>query len=287
MKLAIKRRTVLQAVSVSIIFITVIVGWLYLEYSSFIFQSSFDFNVYLDKTEDTTIQESSTSSNVIVFSNSLKSRPVEAYIANCPKYSVCTLSITNAHPTYTSELSIEVSGSTPAGTYPINIFAVSSGIKKATTYYLTVSPRGCNCSEWTNQGCGGSCESKMYLARTCKPRGCDTEFRCAYNFSCIEDFYLESVPTYSQALYQKASFVIRITSVNNFSDLIYLSTNNCPRGSSCSYSFNPVKVPEGGVATSLLKVSTALNAIIGEFTITTLGIGNKTVRSTNSTIKID
>jgi hypothetical protein len=287
MKLSIRKRTISQTLSSLIILITVLVGWLYLEYSSYVAQRSFDFSVYLDKSEGTVIQENSTSTNVIVFSSSAKSKPVEIYTSNCPKYSTCTLSITNAYPTYTSELAIEASDSTPAGTYPINVFAASSGMRKATTYYLTVKPIGCTCIDWINEGCGGRCGSQMYLARMCKPRNCDIEFRCAYNFSCIEDFYLESIPNYSEALYQKASFVIRITSVHDFSDFVYLSTSSCPRGSSCSYSPNPVRASPGGVATSLLNVRTALGAVIGEFTITTLGINNGTIRSTNSTIKID
>jgi hypothetical protein len=175
---------------------------------------------------------------------------------------------------------------TPTGTYPISIFATSPGIKKTSTYYLTVKPKECVCTEWISQGCGGRCTSQMYMVRKCEPKGCDIESRCAYNESCIKDFSIESIPSYKQVVGQKASFIINIDSINKFSGLVYLSVSNCPIGSVCSYSISPVNVPSEGVATSLLTIQTALDTVIGNFTITTTGISNNTIHSTNSTITI-
>lgn len=276
-----------ETISILIILSVFAFGWLYLEFMFYTVQKTFDFNIYLEKNEGTASQEKSISSTIIVFSNfKEKSKPVEIYVSNCPKYATCSLSINNANPTFTSELTITPSELTPTGTYPINIFATGGGINKATTYYLTVKTKECICTAWINQGCGGRCDAQMYMVRKCEPKSCDIESRCAYNYSCVKDFSIESIPSYSQVSNQKASFIIKITSINDFSGLVYLSISNCPIGSICSYSLSPVNVPLNGSATSLLNIKTALVAVTGNFTITTTGISNNTIHSTNSTIAI-
>ncbi len=252
----------------------------------YIFPQPFDFNIYIEPKEGTISQEKSITSTVIVFSDSEDSREVEIYISNCPKHTACFLSVNNATPTYTSELTIIPSESTPEGTYPINIFASSFGIKKTSTYYLTVKPKECLCTRWINKGCGGPCTSQMYMVRTCEPSNCDIESRCAYNSSCIKDFSIESIPNYTKVVAQKASFVINVSSINRFSGLVHLSLSGCPIGSICSYSISPVNVPSEGFATSVLNIQIAMATLIGDFTITTTGISNTTIHSTNSTITI-
>ncbi len=282
-----KKKTFLQIISLLIIFTVFFIGWFYLDFVFYIFQRPFDFNIYLEPNEGEISQEKTIKSVVIVFSQfKEKSKPVELYISNCPKYAECSLSITSAKPTYTSELKITPSELTPIGTYPINIFATSSGIKKAKTYYLTVKSKECICTEWINQGCGGPCTSQMLVTRKCEPKGCDIESRCAYNHSCIKDFSIKSIPSYKKVVNQEASFIINVSSINKFSGLVYLTASNCPIGSICSYSISPVNVPSEGFATSLLTIKTALGTVIGNFTITTTGISNNTIHSTNSTITI-
>ena len=280
-----KKKTFLQIISLLIIFLIFFAGWFYLESIFNIFQP-FDFNVYIEPNDGTISQEKSITSTVIVFSNLEKSKPVELYVSNCPKYTTCSLSINNANPTYTSELTVTPTELTPTGTYPVSIFAVGVGIKKTSTYYLTVKPKECICTRWISQGCGGRCTSQMYMVRDCEPKDCDIESRCAYNSSCIKDFSIESIPSYREVVNQKASFIIKITSINKFSGLVYLYASNCPLGSICSYSISPIDVPSEGVATSSLNIQAALATVMGDFTITTTGISNDTIHSTNSTTTI-
>lgn len=286
MKIAIKRKKFFEIIALLIILIIFAFGWLYLEVIFHVIQKPFDFQIYFEKNEGTVAQEKSITSTVIVFSDFNKPEPVEIYVSNCPKYSTCTLSINNANPTYTSGLTITPSELTAEGTYPINVFAVGGGINKAATFYLTVTPKECICTPWISEGCGGKCDYQMYVVRSCEPRGCDIESRCAYNASCIKDFSIQSTPSYSAVVSQKASFVIRVTSINDFLGFVFLTASNCPPGAVCSYSLSPVNVPLNGSATSLLKIQTALGVSLGDFTITTTGISNNTIHSTNSSITI-
>jgi len=287
MKIAIKKKKMFfETIAVLIVLAIFLVGWLYLEYIFKIILKPFDYNIYLEPTEGTAFQEDSINSAVIIFSNSSIDEPVEIYVSNCPKQVICRLSITNATPTYTSELLIEASKLTPEGTYPINIFAVSGSTKKVATYYLTIKPKGCICTPWINQGCGGICDLQMRLVRECEPKNCDIESRCAYNSSCVKDFSITSIPNYSLVSNQKASFTIKISSISNFSGLVYLSHSNCPPGAVCSFSLSPVNVPLNGSAISLLNIQTALGIAVGNFTIITTGFSNKTIHSTNLTITI-
>ncbi|NIO44296.1 MAG: hypothetical protein GTN36_01955 [Candidatus Aenigmarchaeota archaeon] len=282
-----KKKIFLQIISSLIIFLIIFAGWFYLEFIFRVSQVPFDFNIYIEPNEGIVTQEKTITSSVIVFSDSEDSEEVEIYVSNCPKNTKCFLSIDNATPTYTSELIITPSKSTPPGTYPINIFAVGVGIRKNSIYYLTVEPFECVCTNWINKGCGGPCTSQMYMTRSCEPKDCDAESRCAYNSSCIKDFSIESIPTYSEVTNQEASFVINISSNNKFSGLVYLFDSGCPIGSICSYSINPVNIPSEGFATSLLSIQTALSTVIGNFTIKTTGISNTITQSTDSTITID
>ena len=281
-----KKKTFLQIISLLIIFVVFLIGWFFLDVMFYIFQKPFDFNIYIEPGEGIVSQEKSITSAVILFSDSEDSGLVEIYVSNCPKHTTCFLSISNATPTYTSELTITPSESTPAGTYPINIFAVGGGIRKNSIYYLTVKPSECVCTNWVNKGCGGPCTSQMYMTRSCEPEDCDAESRCAYNSSCIKDFSIESIPSYSKVVGQKASFIINISSINKFSGLVYLSVSGCPTGSLCSYSVSPINIPSEGFATSLLTIQTALSTLIGNFTIITTGVSDSTIHSTNSTITI-
>ena len=288
MKIVIKKKKMfLEIISLLIILIVFTYGWLYLEVIFHVVQKPFDFEIYLEPKEGNVSQEDSINSTVIVFSDFNKYSPVEIYISNCPQYSTCTLSISNANPTYTSTLTIAASSLTPTGTYPINIFASGGGINKAATYFINVITKGCICEPWISQGCGGKCGSQMYVTRNCEPKGCDIESRCAYNYSCIKDFTLESIPTYSIVAEQKAFFTIKITPVNGFSGFVYLSTTSCPPGAACFYSLSPVYVPSNISVNPSLTVRTALGKALGEFTITTTAFSDKIIHTTNSTVKIN
>jgi len=286
MKIAIKRKKFFEIISLLFILIVFTYGWLYLEVVFNVVQKPFDFQIYFEKSEGTVAQEKSITSKVIIFSDFNKSKSVEIYVSNCPQYSTCTLSISNANPTYTSDLTITSSELTTEGTYPINVFAVGGGINKAATFYLTVKPKECICTPWISEGCGGKCDYQMYVVRSCQPKGCEAESRCAYNSSCIKDFSMQSMPSYGRPVNQKAYYTIKITSINDFSDLVYLTASNCPPGAVCSYSLSPVRVPIGGSATSTLTIIASLGSAIGDFTVTTTGFSNKTFHSTNSTITI-
>lgn len=286
MKLAIKRKKFFEIVALLIVLLVFAFGWLYLEVIFNVVQKPFDFQIYFEKNEGIVAQEKSITSTIIVFSDFNKSEPVDMYVSNCPKYSTCVLSISNADPTYTSELTITPSELTPEGTYPINIFASGGGINKAAIFYLTIKPKECICTPWISEGCGGKCGSEMYIVRKCEPSRCDAESRCAYNSSCIKDFSIESIPTYSRPVNQKAYYIINITSINGFSGFVFLTASNCPPGAVCLYSSSPAYVPVGGSATSQLTIIASLGSAIGDFTVTTTGFSNKTFHSTNSTITI-
>jgi hypothetical protein len=286
MKIAIKRKKFFEITALLIILLVFAFGWLYLEVLFNVIQKPFDFEIYFENNEGIVIQENSINSKVIIFSDFNKSKPVEIYVSNCPQYSTCTLSINNANPTYTSDLTITPSELTTEGTYPINVFATGGGINKAATFYLTVKPKECICTPWISEGCGGKCGYQMYVVRSCQPKGCEAESRCAYNSSCIKDFSIQSIPSYGRPVNQKAYYTIKITSINGFSDLVYLTASNCPPGAVCSYSLSPVRVPIGGSATSTLTIIASLGSAIGDFTVTTTGFSNKTFQSTNSTITI-
>ena len=287
MKVILRKRILLKLLVLSFMIMIFAIGWLFLDYQYYSEMSMFDVDVYMNPAEASLVQGESIEAAVIVFNNESNRKPVVLYVSNCPRYSVCSLSLDSAIPTFTTTLMVETSEDTPPGTYPISVFVVGGLTKEATTYYLTVKPIECVCSDWVNRGCGGSCGSMMYLSRVCDPRSCDAESRCAYNASCIKDFLLESQPQYQKAYGQKATFNIKITSINNFSDFVYLSTDSCPFGAVCKYSLNPVLVPEGGFAISELAVSTSLGAAFGEFNITTTGINNETINQVNSTISIN
>jgi len=286
MKIAIKKKNFFEITALLIILLVFAFGWLYLEVVFNVIQKPFDFDIYFEKNEGTVIKEKSITSTIIVFSDFKKPQPVEIYVSNCPKYSTCTLSINNANPTYTSDLTITPSELTPEGTYPINVFATGGGINKAATLYLTIKPKECICTPWISEGCGVRCNSEMYIVRSCEPKGCDLESRCAYNSSCIKGFSIQSTPSYSRIANQKAFFIINITSINGFSDFVYLTASNCPPGAVCSYSPSPVYVPIGRSAVSTLTIIASLGSAIGDFTVTTTGFSNKTFHSTNSSITI-
>jgi hypothetical protein len=286
MKMAIKKKKFFEIIALLIILLVFAFGWLYLEVVFNVIQKPFGFEIYFEKNEGTVVQEKSITSTIIVFSNFSKPEPVEIYVSNCPKYSTCTLSINNANPTYTSDLMITPSELTPEGIYPINVFATGGGINKAATFYLTVKPKECICTPWVSEGCGVRCDSEMYVVRSCEPKGCDVESRCAYNSSCIKGFSIQSTPSYSRIANQKAFFIINITSINGFSDFVYLTASNCPPGAVCSYSPSPVYVPIGRSAASTLTIIASLGSALGDFTVTTTGFSNKTFHSTNSSITI-
>jgi len=286
MKLAIKKKKFFEIIALLIILLVFAFGWLYLEVVLNIIQKPFDFDIYFENSEGTVTQEKSITSTVIIFSNFGKPQPVEIYVSNCPKYSTCVLSTSNANPTYTSDLTITPSELTPEGIYPINVFATGGGINKAATFYLTIKTKECICTSWVSEGCGGKCDYQMYVVRSCEPKGCDLESRCAYNSSCIKGFSIQSTPSYSRIANQKAFFIINITSINGFSDFVYLTASNCPLGAVCSYSSSPVYVPIGGSAVSTLTIIASLGSAIGDFTVTTTGFSNKTFHSTNSSITI-
>jgi hypothetical protein len=252
----------------------------------FMNQRSFDFTLYTANNENTVFGGESVNSTVIVFSSASNQRPVELYVSNCPRYATCVLSTSNSVPTFTTEITFSASESTPEGVYPVSVFAVGGGLKRSVTYYLKVETRECNCTPWVGWGCGGMCGSDMYLSRTCSPRLCGIESRCAYNSSCVGDFTIESSPNKAKAINQKADFTIRLKSVNSFSDYVYLSTSSCPAGSVCAYSLNPVFLPVNGSASSLLSIRTPLNVVVGDFNVTTLGIGNETMHSASSILTI-
>jgi hypothetical protein len=286
MRIAIKRKKFFEIISLLVILIVFTYGWLYLEVVFNVIQKPFDFQIYFEKSEGAVAQEKSITSAVIVFSDFNKPEPVEIYVSNCPQYSTCTLSIANANPTYTSDLTITPSELTPEGTYPISISAAGGGINKAATFYLTVKPKECLCTPWVSEGCGGKCDYQMYIVRSCEPKGCDVESRCAYNSSCIKDFSIQSIPSYNRPVNQKAYYMINITSINGFSDFVYLTVSNCPSGAVCSYSSSPLYVPLGGSANSQLTIIASLGSVIGDFTVTTTGFSNNTFHSTNSSITI-
>jgi hypothetical protein len=286
MKLILKKRLLMQSLALLLIAMVFSLGWVYLDYAFLSRQRSFDFELYSEPAQIGVYQGESINSTIIVFSNTQNYKPVELYVSNCPEYSICYVSTSNAMPTFTSDLIVSTSELTPEGTYPVNVVGAGSDARRSVTFYIDVKKRGCECSDWINEGCGGMCGSDMYLARTCNPRRCDIEFRCAYNSSCYKDFSIESIPNFIRASDQKAQYVIRLTSLNNFSDFVYLSSNGCPDGSACSYSINPVFVPEGGDAKSYLNVRTALGGASGYFNITTTGVFNKTAHSAVSEILI-
>ena len=217
-----KKKRFLQVISLLIIFLIFFAGWFFLEFLLQVIQKPFDFSIHLDSDEGEVNQEKSITTTVIVFSDLEKTKPVELNISNCPKNATCSLSIKNANPTYTSQLTITPTELTPMGVYTINVFAVGSGIEKTITYYLTVKSKYCACTEWVNRGCGGSCTSQMYMTRKCEPQYCDVETRCAFNQTCIKDFSMESIPTYKKVFEQKATFAINISSLNNFTGLVSL-----------------------------------------------------------------
>jgi hypothetical protein len=130
------------------------------------------------------------------------------------------------------------------------------------------------------------CNSEMYVVRSCEPKGCDTESRCAYSSSCIKDFSIQSIPSYNRPVNQKAYYTINITSINGFSGLVYLTASNCPPGAVCSYSSSPVNVSLGGSVTSQLTIIASLGSAIGDFTVTTTGFSNNTFHSVNSSLTI-
>ena len=287
MKLILKKRLLMQLLALLLAAMVFSIGWVYLDYAFLSRQRSFDFDIYVEPVQNGIYQGDSINSTVIVFSNARDYKPVELYVSNCPLYSVCYVSESNAMPTFTTDLIVSTSNLTPAGTYPVNVVGAGSGSKRSATFYLDVKERTCECSEWMNEGCGGMCGSDMYLARTCNPRRCDSEFRCAYNSSCYKDFSIESSPLFLRAIDQKAQYTISLASINNFSGFVYISSEGCPGGSVCSYSANPVFVPEGKTVISYLNVRTALGGSIGYFNITTTGSFNKTAHSAVSEILIN
>jgi hypothetical protein len=287
MKLILKKRLLMQSLALLLAAMVFSIGWIYLDYAFLSRQRSFDFDIYVEPIQDGVYQGESVNSTVIVFSNTQDYKPVEIYVSNCPLYSVCYVSVSNAMPTFTTDLIVSTSDLTPAGTYPVNVIGAGSRSKRSATFYLDVKERVCECSDWVNNGCGGMCGDDMYLARTCNPRKCDTEFRCAYNSSCYKDFSIESTPRFLRASDQKAQYTISLTSVNNFSGIVYLSSEGCPGGSVCSYYTNNVFVPEGKTVTTYLNVRTALGGSIGYFNLTTTGSFNNTAHSTISEILID
>jgi hypothetical protein len=287
MKLILKKRLLMQSLALLLAFMVFSIGWLYLDYAFLSRQRSFSFDIYMEPNQYDIYQGETVNSTVIVFSNTQDYKPIELYVSNCPKFSVCYVSESNAMPTFTTDLIVLTSDLTPEGTYPINVVGAGSGAKKSVTFYLNVKKRGCECSDWIDEGCGGMCGNDMYLARVCSPRRCDTEFRCAYNSSCYKDFSMESVPQEINVQNQRAQFKIKLASLNGFSGFVYLSLSGCPGGSACSYSTNPVFVPENATATSYLNVNTALGGSIGHFNMTTTGIFNKTAHATVSEILIN
>lgn len=286
MKLILRKRMLTRLLVASFAFLIFLLGWFYLDYYFNSMESSFDFELYLDPTGIRSPIGKTSLSDAIVFSGTDGRLPVELYLSNCPAYAECSLSVSNFYPTFTSQIFITPSESTPTGTYAVNVFAAGAGKRRTATLYVNVTEKDCKCSDWINIGCGLGCGSDMYLKRGCLPPDCDIETRCAYNASCGKDFTLESVPYHSGTYEMKAYYVINVTSFNKFSDYVYFSTDSCPLGAVCRYSASPVFVPADGFATTELQVIAPQGQISGSFVITTIGVAEGLVRSANSSLTI-
>ena len=67
------------------------------------------------------------------------SGPVNLSVINCPPSSSCNIDPNNGSPTFSSNLTVSTSPSTPVGSYDINITASNGGKERSTIYTLTVT----------------------------------------------------------------------------------------------------------------------------------------------------
>lgn len=103
---------------------------------------TFDFSVSASPVSGSANQGSSVSTNVTANLLSGTTQSVSFSSSGLPSGASASFSPTSCNPTCSSSMTINTSGSTPTGTYNINICGTGGGLTRCTTYQLTVTTAG-------------------------------------------------------------------------------------------------------------------------------------------------
>ncbi|MBL7142312.1 MAG: hypothetical protein ISS83_01415 [Candidatus Pacebacteria bacterium] len=99
---------------------------------------TFDFLVAVNPTSDSATQGSSVSTNIIATLLSGTTQPVYFSVSGLPS-GASIPPISSCNPTCSSSMTINTAGSTPTGTYSINVCGTGGGLTRCVTYQLTVT----------------------------------------------------------------------------------------------------------------------------------------------------
>jgi len=103
---------------------------------------TFDFSVEVNPTSGSASQGSSVSTNVTATLLSGSTQSVTFSASGLPSGTSASFSPTACNPTCSSSMTINTVGSTPTGTYSINVCGTGGGLSRCVVYQLTVTAAG-------------------------------------------------------------------------------------------------------------------------------------------------
>lgn len=101
------------------------------------------------------------------------------------------------------------------------------------------------------------------------------------------DFTLSVSPaSRSVSASKSVTYTVSLASLNGFSGNVSLSVTGLPSRATATWSVNPVPVPSGGGAQSVLQISTRKNTPLGTYTLTITGTGGGKTHTQNITLTV-
>ncbi|TAL54655.1 MAG: PKD domain-containing protein, partial [Nanoarchaeota archaeon] len=98
-----------------------------------------DFAVNASPSADSVAQARNKSTDTTVFLISGVSIPVDLSLVGCPPNAACSFDTSSGSPTFTVNLTVSTTNTTPAGIYSINLTGTGNGKKRNATYTLNVT----------------------------------------------------------------------------------------------------------------------------------------------------